>query len=113
MKNDFRPVVGHKFNFYTRPIPQMNFDGIVYCEVLEIVPQQKLVYTWKGGPEPGVIGLDTTLTWTLIVREDGTEVILEHKGFKGFKNLVASVFMESGWKKRIPRRLAEILNEMK
>ena len=37
MKNDFKPVVGHKFNFFTKPIPKMGFDGIVYCEVIEIV----------------------------------------------------------------------------
>src|ERR1700759_1763707 len=66
MKNDFKPVVGHNFNFHTKPIPKMGFDGIVYCRVLEVIPNQKLVYTWKGGPAPGVIALDTLLTWTLM-----------------------------------------------
>lgn len=113
MKNDFKPIVGHKFNFHTKPIPKMSFDGIVYCEVLEIVPGQKLVYTWKGGPKPGVIGLDTVLTWTLSREGEGTRVVLEHSGFKGFKNLIASVFMEAGWKKNIPRRMGKILDEMK
>lgn len=113
MKNDFKPIVGHKFNFHTKPIPKMSFDGIVYCEVLEIVPGKKLVYTWKGGPKPGVIGLDTVLTWTLSPEGEGTRVVLEHSGFKGFKNLIASVFMEAGWKKNIPRRMGKILDEMK
>lgn len=113
MKNDFKPIVGHKFNFYTKPIPKMGFDGIVYCEVLEIVPGQKLVYTWKGGPKPGVIGLDTVLIWTLSREGEGTRVVLEHSGFKGFKNLIASVFMEAGWKKNIPRRMGKLLDEMK
>ncbi|MDO3641666.1 SRPBCC domain-containing protein [Mucilaginibacter sp. L3T2-6] len=113
MKNTFQPVVGHKFNFYTKPIPKMGFDGIVYCEVLEVVPCKKLVYTWKGGSSPENLTLDTILTWTLTPREDGTDLLLEHKGFKGFKNYITSLFMGSGWRKHISRRLMSILNEMK
>jgi uncharacterized protein YndB with AHSA1/START domain len=113
MKNDFQPVVGHKFNFHTKPIPKMGFDGIVYCEVLEIVPYKKLVYSWRGGPAPGIIGLDTLLTWTLAPDGDGTKMVLEHTGFKGWKNYIASIFMENGWKKNVARRFDKILNEMK
>lgn len=38
MKNDFQPVVGHDFQFKTNPLPNFNFDGIVYCKVLEVIP---------------------------------------------------------------------------
>jgi len=113
MKNDFKPVVGHKFQFHSKPLPKMGWDGIVYCEVLEIIPHQKLVYNWKGGPRPGVIELDTVLTWTLSADGDGTRLVLEHSGFKGFKNMISSLFMERGWKKGIPRRLAKLLNDTK
>lgn len=113
MENDFQPVAGHKFNFYTKPIPKMGFDGIVYCEVLEVVPCKKLVYTWKGGSSPDNLTLDTILTWTLTPSEEGTELLLEHKGFKGFKNYITSIFMGSGWRKHISRRLINILNDMK
>ncbi|MDR6940763.1 SRPBCC family protein [Mucilaginibacter pocheonensis] len=112
MKNDFKPIVGHKFQFHSKPLPKMGWDGIVYCEVLEVIPNQKLVYTWKGGPRPGVIGLDTLLTWALTAEDGGTRMVLEHSGFKGFKNIISSIFMESGWKKGITRRLNELLNEM-
>ena len=110
MKNDFKPVVGHRFNFHTKPIPKMGFDGIVYCEVMDIVPLKKLVYTWKGGPRPGVIKLDTILVWTLETKNGGTEVLLEHKGFKGFGNYLSSIFMGNGWKKGITRAFARVLN---
>jgi uncharacterized protein YndB with AHSA1/START domain len=41
MPNDFEPVVGKRFTFTTRPIG--DWDGIVQCEVLEVVPQRRLV----------------------------------------------------------------------
>jgi uncharacterized protein YndB with AHSA1/START domain len=88
----------------------MKFDGNVYCEVLEIIPLQKLVYSWKGGPAPGVVELDTILTWTLTPTADGTELVLEHKGFKGFRNYIASVFMGSGWNGKIRKRFIQVLN---
>jgi uncharacterized protein YndB with AHSA1/START domain len=110
MKNDFKPVVGHRFNFYTKPMPKMRFDGIVYCEVLEIIPEEKLVYTWKGGPAPGIVELDTLLVWTLIPAANGTTLVLEHKGFRGFKNMIASIFMNNGWRKGIARRFRTVLN---
>ena len=113
MKNDFRAEVGHKFKFQTKPLPAMGFDGIVYCEVLEVVPLRKLVYTWRGGPKPGVIELDTILTWTLLPRDGGTEIILEHKGFTGFKNYISSLFMGSGWRQSIRKRFGLILQNLK
>ena|ERR1700722_6166613 len=109
MKNDFKPIVGHKFQFHTRPIPKMGFDGIVYCEVLEIIPDKKLVYTWQGGPKPGVIRLDTVLTWTLTPGAEGTTLLLEHTGFKGLQNYLTSIFLERGWKKNVARRFIKIL----
>jgi len=110
MQNNFKPVVGHHFIFRTKPMPKRKFDGMIYCEVLEVIPFKKLVYTWRGGPEPGVITLDTTVTWTLQAKTGGTELLLEQTGFKGFGNFVASVFMDIGWKKKILKRFEELLN---
>lgn len=112
MKNDFKPEVGHHFQFHSKPLPKMGWDGIVYCEVLEVVPPERLVYTWKGGPRPGVIGLDTVLIWSLKTVDGGTELILQHKGFKGLKNMLTSIFMENGWKKGIARRFGQLLDQM-
>ena len=55
MPNDFTAVVGHRFNFRTRPMG--TWDGVVYCEVLACEPPHLLRYSWKGGsdsdPEKG------------------------------------------------------------
>jgi DNA-binding transcriptional ArsR family regulator len=40
MQNDFRPVVGHRFNFRTTPMPHWN--GVVDCEVLVVEPHERL-----------------------------------------------------------------------
>jgi uncharacterized protein YndB with AHSA1/START domain len=62
MPNDFKPVVGHRFTFRTRPARAMGFDGIVRCEVLEIAPPRRMVWSWAGGTRrrPGAAGRPLT-----------------------------------------------------
>jgi len=84
MENDIQPVVGHKFTFRVKP--QGDWDGIVYCEVLEVDPPHKLVYSWQGGSEKdGATAprLDTIVTWTLTpTLTGGTLLHLLHHGFR-------------------------------
>ena len=51
MKNDFQPVVGHRFNFRAKPMPDWN--GVTDCEVLAVEPHQaallSLVLLGRGG----------------------------------------------------------------
>jgi uncharacterized protein YndB with AHSA1/START domain len=63
-KNDFKPIVGHKFQF--RAEPNEWWDGIVDCEVLEVDEPYKLSYTWASAGET------TTITWTLKKDPSGT-----------------------------------------
>jgi len=105
MKNDFQPIVGHDFQFQTKPIPSLNFDGICYCKVLEIVPFKKLSYTWRGGPGGGVITLDSVVVWKLERRGKGTELFLEHSGFEGEANLSFYTGMTDGWLKNVNKIL--------
>ena len=102
MPNDFRPVLGHKFNFRTKP--RAGFDGVVHCEVLDIDAPKKLVYSWRGGP------LNTIVTFTLSAIPQGTKLELEHAGFEGLKALMISFIMEKGWRKKIlPLSLPKVL----
>jgi uncharacterized protein YndB with AHSA1/START domain len=109
MPNDFKPIVGHRFQFGTKPKYPLGFDGRIYCEVLEIVPYRKLVYSWKGGLSKENPSLDSTVTWTLTPTDNGTVLKLEHKGFKGIKNYLAYIIMNKGWAK-IGKRLFKQLN---
>lgn len=104
MPNDIKPVMGHKFRFQSKPMPRFGFDGIVHCEVLEVITNKRLVYTWKGGM------LDTVVVWTLAATAEGTVLTLEHRGFKGLKNMLPYLIMSGGWAK-IGKRLSKQLSQ--
>ena len=97
MKNDFQPIVGYDFQFRTNPIPSLDFDGIFYCKVLEIVPFKKLSYSWKSGPGEGKITLDSVVVWKLQPTDKGTELFLEHNGFAEKENLAFYNGLNHGW----------------
>ena len=80
MANDFEPVVGHRFNFRSPPRPQWN--GVVDCEVLEVDPPTRLVYSWNASGEGAKDGLRTTVTWTLAPMDGGTHMRMEQAGFR-------------------------------
>jgi uncharacterized protein YndB with AHSA1/START domain len=69
MKNDFKPVVDHRFN--------LRADwGIVDCQVLEVEPNKTLSYTWVA------YELKSIVTWTLTPTRTGTHLRMEQSGFR-------------------------------
>jgi uncharacterized protein YndB with AHSA1/START domain len=103
MKNDFQPVVGHEFQFRTGPIAALDFDGIFYCRVLEIVPLETLSYSWNSGPGGGEITLESVVTWILQSNEKGTELFLEHRGFAKKENLDFYNGLLHGWVEKLEK----------
>jgi uncharacterized protein YndB with AHSA1/START domain len=103
MKNNFQPVVGHEFQFSMGPIAAFDFDGINYCKVLEIIPFERLSYSWNCGPGGGEINLESVVTWTLEPTEKGTEVTLEHRGFAKKENLGFYNGLLHGWVEKLEK----------
>ena len=69
MKNDFKPIVDHRFN--------LRADwGAVDCLVLAVEPNKTLSYTWAA------YGLDSVVTWTLTPSSTGTHLRMEQSGFR-------------------------------
>ena len=100
----FEPVAGNHFTFQTTPAGE--WDGIIHCEVLEVVPNQRLSYAWKGGHETNVgygSKLETVVTFTLASDAAGTRLRLVHSGFVLPKNDSAYRNMSEGWKKVVQR----------
>jgi uncharacterized protein YndB with AHSA1/START domain len=104
----FEPVQGTRFTFRTTPAGA--WDGTIRCQVLEVVPNQRLVYSWQGGDESNVgygSQLDTVVTWTLSPVDGGTRLRLVHSGFLVPKNASALQTMGEGWKK-VVRNVGDI-----
>ena len=69
MKNDFKPVVDHRFS--------LRADwGAVDCQVLAVEPNKTLSYTW------GDHDLKSIVTWTLTPTSAGTHLRMEQSGFR-------------------------------
>jgi uncharacterized protein YndB with AHSA1/START domain len=107
----FEAVKGKRFTFQSTLAGAWN--GIVQCQVLEVTPNERLVYTWKSGHD-GNVGygatLDTVVTWTLSKVGNGTRLRLVHSGFVLPKNETAFKNMSEGWK-QVVRNLETIAAE--
>lgn len=100
----FEAVVGKRFTYRTTAAGQ--WDGIIHCEVLEVVPNRLLVYAWTGGhPDNTGYGapLDTVVTFSLEKVDGGTRVRLVHSGFVLPRNETAFTGMSQGWRKHVAR----------
>lgn len=109
MSNDIRAEVGHRFQFKAQPVP--GWDGTVHCEVLEVLPERRLVYSWRGGSQK-LDGygheLDTVVTWELTATANGgTHLRLEHSGFD--PDSYAFKMMGQGWRGKVAERIGQAL----
>ena len=69
MKNNFKPVVDHRFN--------MSGDwGAVDCQVLAVEPNKTLSYAWSA------LGLESVVTFTVTPTSTGTHLRMEQTGFR-------------------------------
>jgi uncharacterized protein YndB with AHSA1/START domain len=94
----FEAAKGNRFTYQTTPAGA--WDGVIHCEVLEVIASVRLVYSWKGG-HAGNVGygsrLETVVTWTLSSVESGTRVRMVHSGFVLPRNETAYKGMGEGW----------------
>ncbi len=104
MPNDFQLEVGRRFTFRRPPIPQIDFEGVIHCQVLDYEVERMLRISWAGG------GLDTTVTWWLESEGRGTRLFVEHAGFDLDDPVQEFAFrgLSSGWP-GTTRRVAAVL----
>ena len=93
----FEPVVGHSC------LIDMGDWGHQPIEVLEVVPEEKLVYSFCDHWQ---------LTWTLVPEGAGTRLLLEHSGFRDDdpQDRFAFMHMGPGWRDEVLPRLAEAVS---
>jgi uncharacterized protein YndB with AHSA1/START domain len=102
-KTDFQPIVGHKFRFISP------YGNDSYCEVLEVKPFTKLSYSWQKNSAKDNKPFNSKVVWTLVPKENGTELQLVHNGFTALEDFVAH---ENGWNTCL-KQFEELLNTIK
>jgi uncharacterized protein YndB with AHSA1/START domain len=101
METDFRPILTQKFRFIC--------NSIIYCEVLGIVPNKLLSYSWKEKSTTGETIIDSRVSWTLFEKDGGTELRLVHGGFTTTEDFTGH---NNAWTALRPR-LIDLLNTVK
>lgn len=76
MQNDFKPVVGHRFNL------RGDWGGVLDCEVLAVEPNRTLTYTWNFAHDDAAYNLQSVVTFTLTPTPTGTHLRMEQSGFR-------------------------------
>jgi uncharacterized protein YndB with AHSA1/START domain len=76
MKNDFAPVVGHRFKLTGE------WGGVLDCEVLVVEPNKELAYTWNHVHDDPAFNLQSVVTFTLTPSAAGTRLRVEQAGFR-------------------------------
>jgi len=105
--SEFKPEVGFEFSF-----PGQGHKGEKYihlCKVTEVIPNQKLSYTWKYEGYPG----ESVVTFELFPDGKGTKVKLTHDGLASFpsdNSDFAKSSFNQGWTELIGKSLPNFID---
>jgi len=95
MPCDIKAEVGHQFQFRTKP--SMGFNGIIDCEVLEVIYHKKISFSWISGSLK-----NSKVDFVLEPKGNQTILHFEHSGFEGFLNkILTRRILATGWKKKL------------
>ncbi len=103
---EFKAEVGFQFQFYGGPDPKVQYLHL--CEVTEVVPGQKLTYSWRYDGYAG----NSFVTFELFEQGNSTLLKLTHTGLETFpaenKDFAKKNFVE-GWTHIIHTALKDYL----
>ena len=96
---DIAATVGHRFHL------EMPGWGAVPCEVVEVEPERRFVYTFTE---------NWTLVWRLVPEGAGTRLFLDHSGFDLDDKRSRDAFerMGPGWRDTVLPRLAGVVADI-
>lgn len=107
METNIEPIVG--FSGYFKMPPSPLFNGQIKAVVIEVVPNSTFVFTW----ESSWMKNPTTIRFSLMAKENGTLLILEHWGFEGLRGFFLKKMLGGGWKKLVTIKIPKIIKERK
>ncbi len=88
MPSDFEPSVGKAFTLHGTPMP--GWRGWADCEVLELHPPHRMVWSWIAADD----GLKTVVTFELEALGAGTRLTLRHEGES---DATIAALLQGGW----------------
>jgi uncharacterized protein YndB with AHSA1/START domain len=97
----FAPRPGTRFVFGSDPESGSECGGLVECEVLELAPPHRMVWSWRGRRDPAT----TRLVIELAERDGGTRLSLRHTGEADERTATGT---NRGWTEKL-RALVELL----
>jgi len=105
---EFKPEIGFEFEFI------VEHEGNSYrhlCRVTDVVPEQKIAYTWRYKGEPG----DSLVTFELFADGHKTRLKLTHAGIETFPKTPAYARknFETGWTAIIGSELKQFVESSK
>jgi uncharacterized protein YndB with AHSA1/START domain len=105
---EFKAEVGFEFDFV------VEHEGHKYhhlCRVTEVIPEEKIAYTWRYKGEPG----DSLVTFELASEGDKTRLKLTHTGIETFPQTPAYARknFENGWNAILDSELRQYLESSK
>jgi uncharacterized protein YndB with AHSA1/START domain len=105
---EFKPQIGFEFEF------SVEHEGTTYhhvCRVTEVIPQEKIAYTWRYKGEPG----DSLVTIELFAEGDNTRLKLTHTGIESFPKTPAYARknFEQGWTAIIGTELKQFVEKLR
>ena len=103
---EFKAEVGFEFDFV------VEHEGNKYhhlCRVTEVIPEEKIAYTWRYKGEPG----DSLVTFELAPEGDNTRLKLTHTGIETFPRTPAYARknFENGWNAILDSELRQYLEK--
>jgi len=105
---EFVPEVGFEFQFWGGPAEDRQYLHL--CKITEVIPEQKLSYSWLYDGYEG----NTVVTFELLAKENQTRLKLTHEVIKPFPvtnpDFARENFVE-GWNWLIGTSLKEFLNK--
>jgi uncharacterized protein YndB with AHSA1/START domain len=102
----FKAEEGFRFEFTGGPSPEKQYKHL--CEVIEVIPQQKLVYSWRYEGYAGI----SFVSFELFKTGNQTLLRLTHSGIESFPRENADLDISNfvkGWNEIVNNNLKKYL----
>ena len=108
MRNNFTGKLQKEFQFFAQP--SSDWDGTLYCKLVEFRRPTKLAFTWDAND----IGGETLVTIELIAQGDSTRIKLVHANFENASLDIAPIIERHavGWEDHLRVLGTQLAEEM-